>query len=72
MSNNWRDLKTDPPTRDEYCVLLFPCITDCGILYTVSNPEYAKYTAPSHGYTHWCKVELAPTHDIVERYQKTL
>jgi len=69
----WRDLKTDPPTGDEYAVLLFPLRSDIGVLYTVSNPEYArgKYALES-GYTHWCEFDLAPNHDELVEWQKQL
>jgi len=69
----WRCLITDPPTGDEYAVLLFPLKTDCGVLYTVSNPHYArgKY-ALDQGYTHWCEFELAPDHDKWEEWQNNL
>ena len=66
----WRDLKTDPPSGDEYAVLLFPCKTDCGVLYTVSNPHYARGPyALERGYTHWCEFKLAPTHAQWVRWQ---
>ena len=69
----WRDLKTDPPTGDEYAVLLFPCRSDCGVLYQVSNPAYAKGSyALSAGYTHWCQFELAPNHDELVEWQESL
>lgn len=53
MNIVWRDLNTDPPTGDEYAVLLFPCRTDCGLLYIVSNPQYAKGEFAKQRYTHW-------------------
>jgi hypothetical protein len=60
----WRDLKTDPPTGNEYAVILFPCKSYCGILYTVSNSLYAHGPyALDAGYTHWAEFELAPEHD---------
>lgn len=69
----WRDLKTDPPTGKEYAVLLFPCKSDCGVLYTVSNPVYARGPyALSSGYTHWCEFELAPTHKKWVKWQDNL
>ena len=61
----WRDLKTDPPTGDEE-VVLFPCISDVGILYTASNPEYARLNAAKHGYTHWAPLARHPDHDAVD------
>ena len=68
--SKWRDLLTDPPTGNEYGVLLFPCKSDCGILYTTSNPDYArgKY-AQEAGFTHWCEIELAPTHEEWVQWQ---
>jgi hypothetical protein len=69
----WRDLKTDPPTGDEYAVLLFPCRSDCGVLYTVSNSVYAKGSyALSVGYTHWCEFKLAPNHEALVEWQENL
>jgi hypothetical protein len=65
----WRDLITDPPTGKEYAVLLFPCKTDCGILYVTSNPQYAIVNAAKQGYTHWCEFKLAPTHDQWQEWQ---
>lgn len=55
----WRCLKTDPPVGDG-CVVLFPVITDVGILYTASNPEYARKRALHAGYTHWAQIEPHP------------
>lgn len=69
----WYDLKTEPPTDAEYAVLLFPCITDCGVLYTVSNPVYARgQYALNCGYTHWARIHLAPGHHRMVEYQRTL
>jgi hypothetical protein len=69
----WRDLKTDPPTGNEYAVLLFPCKSDCCVLYSVSNPHYARGPyAQTAGYTHWCEFELAPTHNIWVTWQNDL
>lgn len=58
----WNDLKTNPPTGNEYAVILFPCRSDCGILYIASNPHYAIKHGVEAGYTHWAEIELAPTH----------
>jgi hypothetical protein len=55
MADIWRDLQTDPPTGDR-CVVLFPQITDVGILFTASNPDYARQTALQAGYTHWMEI----------------
>ena len=72
-SMTWRCLKTDPPTGNEYAVLLFPLKSDCGVLYTVSNPHYARgQYALDSGYTHWCNFELAPDHDKWEQWQLDL
>jgi hypothetical protein len=69
----WRDLRTDPPTGNEYAVLLFPCKTDCGVLYTVSNPVYARgQYACDAGYTHWSEFETAPTHNTWVKWQNDL
>lgn len=69
----WRDLEKDPPTDEEYCVILFPCKTDCGLLYVTSNPKYARGPiAIQMGYTHWCKVPLAPDHDKWVEWQNNL
>ena len=54
-TTNWRDLRTDPPTGNR-CVVLFPQITDIGILFTASNPEYARQNALDAGYTHWMEI----------------
>lgn len=59
---NWKRLSEELPSEEEYAVLLFPVRSDVGIMYTVSNPFYARATAIHEGYTHWCKFELAPKH----------
>jgi hypothetical protein len=87
---NWRDLKSDPPTGEEYCILLrsgdqtsnlansyfvilFPCKTDCGLLlYITSNPQFAIINGFNQGFTHWCEVELAPTHNQWQEWQDKL
>lgn len=66
----WRDLLVDPPTGSEEMVILFPSISDVGIMYTASNPFYAKSNAINNGYTHWMELDKAPTHDMVEEYIK--
>jgi hypothetical protein len=54
----WYDLQTDLPKGDG-CVVLFPQISDVGILYNVehmytsSNPEFARVNALRRGYTSW-------------------
>ena len=68
----WNDLKTNPPTGNEYAVILFPCRSDCGILYTASNPHYAIKNGIAHGYTHWAEIELAPGHDKLVEWQDNL
>jgi hypothetical protein len=68
----WNDLKTNPPTGEEYGVLLFPCRSDCGILYTMSNPQYAIKNGVRNGYTHWSNIELAPNHDELVEWQNNL
>jgi hypothetical protein len=61
----WRCLKTDPPTGDD-CVVLFPCISDVGIMYVASNPEYARENAVKHGYTHWMSILRHQDHDAAK------
>ena len=68
----WRSLKDDPPSTQEYAVLLFPCKSDVGILYTVSNPHFARKNGLKAGYTHWASFELAPTHYEWQRWQDNL
>ena len=69
----WRDLRTDPPTGNEYAVLLFPQKSDCGVLYGVSNPVYARgQYALDAGYTHWSEFTTAPTHSTWVKWQKDL
>jgi hypothetical protein len=68
----WNDLKTNPPTGNEYAVILFPCKSDCGILYTASNPHYAIKNGVSSGYTHWAEIQLAPDHDKWQDWQDSL
>ena len=68
----WNDLITNPPTGNEYAIILFPCKTDCGILYNASNPHYAIKHGVSQGYTHWAEIELAPDHDKWNEWQKNL
>jgi hypothetical protein len=68
----WNDLITNPPTGNEYAIILFPCKTDCGILYNASNPHYAIKHGASQGYTHWAEIELAPDHDKWNEWQNNL
>lgn len=68
----WYDLKTSLPTGDEYAVLLFPCQTDCGLLYITSNPSYARINAIKHGYTHWAKIDHAPEHEKWIQWQRNV
>lgn len=68
----WNDLKTNPPTGNEYAVILFPCKSDCGILYTASNPHYAIKNGVSSGYTHCAEIQLAPDHDKWQDWQDSL
>ena len=72
MKTVWRDLNTDPPTGNEYAVLLFPCRSDCGVLYVVSNPHYARGEYAKQRYTHWAEFELAPSHDELVAWQDSL
>lgn len=68
----WYDLATEPPADDEYAVILFPCQTDCGLLYTSSNPTYARVNGVKHGYTHWARIQPAPGHRTWVEWQKNL
>lgn len=68
----WYDLESHPPSEKEYAVILFPCKTDCCLLYTISNPVYARKHGLSQGYTHWAKLELAPGHYKWEDWQNDL
>lgn len=63
QSTVWRDLRTDPPTGNR-CVVLFPLISDVGIPFTASNPEYARQSALQAGYTHW--MEIPPLGENLE------
>jgi hypothetical protein len=72
MKTIWRDIKTDPPAGTEYAVLLFPVRSDCGVLYTVSNSQYAKSDYARERYTHWAEFELAPTHAELQLWQDQL
>lgn len=70
----WIALKDElPKIKDHYCVLPFPCKTDCGILYITANVEYARGPyAIRAGYTHWAAIELAPTHDEWVQWQESI
>ena len=68
----WYDLKTEPPSDDEYAVLLFPCKTDCGLMYITSNPVFARVNGVKNGYTHWARIHLAPGHHRWEEWQRNL
>jgi hypothetical protein len=67
----WRSLKDDPPKIEELegekSILLFPCFTKVGHLYSVSNPDYALQNALNHGYTHWAVIEPHPDEEMVRR-----
>lgn len=52
----WFDLKTNPPSKDEGSILVFPFITDVGHLYTVSNSAYVVKHIGAHSYTHWARI----------------
>lgn len=65
----WYDLRISKPSENEYAVILFPCKTDCGLLYTMSNPTFARLHGLKNGYTHWAKIHLAPEHDRWEEWQ---
>lgn len=68
----WIKLEDELPPDDVYCVLLFPLKSDVGILYHTSNPAYARVNAIKAGYTHWAKVENAPTHEQWVEWQDKL
>ena len=68
----WNDLKTNPPTGKEHAILLFPCRTDCGLLYITSNPHYAIKNGVKAGYTHWAEIEFAPTHAYWAEWQESI
>ena len=68
----WRELETDPPSGNEYAIILFPCKTDCGLLYIISNPHYAIKHGVNNGYTHWTEFQLAPDHDKLVSWQNGL
>ena len=72
----WHDLKTEPPQGDG-CVVLFPEISDIGILYThhiytSSNPEFARLSAIDRGYTHWFPIPKHPQEEEVEQRIKKM
>jgi hypothetical protein len=73
----WHDLKTEAiPGND--CVVLFPQISDVGILYgleniyTPSNPEFARLNALRQGYTSWFPIPRHPKEDEIKEYIKKL
>ena len=68
----WYDLATEPPTDDEHAVLLFPCKTDCGLLYITSNPVFARVNGVKSGYTHWARIHPAPGHRYWKEWQDNL
>jgi len=64
----WIPLSERRPTGQD-CVLLYPVISDVGIAYTVSNPDYARgeYVL-EQGYTHWAKFHPHP--EEMEQYAR--
>lgn len=66
---SWIALKDRLPNGDQHCVLLFPCQTEMGVLYITSTPDYAIKWGIKHGYTHWKEIEMAPDHDVWEKWQ---
>ena len=68
----WKDLKTNPPTGKEHAILLFPCRTDCGLLYITNNPHYAIKNGVKNGYTHWAEIQFAPTHAYWSEWQESI
>lgn len=56
----WKAFKDELPTGKEHAVLVFPEISDVGILYTVSNPHFVIKHHSNWSWTHWCEV-IAPS-----------
>lgn len=54
----WKAFKDEMPTGNEHAIIVFPEISDVGILYSVSNPHYVtKVYGKKHcTWTHWCEV----------------
>ena len=71
----WHKLEDEKPVGDG-CVVLFPVITDVGLLYDniyrPSNPEYARITALEKGYTHWFPIPKHPDEDAIKEKIKEL
>ena len=60
----WKAFKDELPTGNEHAVIVFPDISDVGILYTASNPHFViKYHATS-GWTHWCEITAPSPLDL--------
>ena len=73
MAVEWKLLSEEKPSLDDYAVILFPCRSPNGILYTVSNPHYARSeNATNAGYTHWSRLDLAPCHDKLVKWKDDL
>lgn len=58
-STIWYALEDRLPEGDRP-VLLFPCITDVGIPFITSNPEYVRRFAQQWGFTHWADIGELP------------
>ena len=73
----WHDLRTELPPEDMGCVVLFPQISDVGILYntnvyTPSNSEFVRMNGLRQGYTHWFPIPPHPQEEEVEEKIKKM
>ena len=68
----WYKLADVLPNKEEYAVLLFPCKSSIGILYTASNTPYAIKHGLSSGYTHWAYIKEAPGHGDMITWQDSI
>lgn len=65
MEIKWHNLEDEPIPEDyDGCIILYPIIVDCGILYECSNPVYARKHALEDGYTKWYPIPLVGDEDI--------
>lgn len=74
MSNNngWVSLDERLP-EGQQCVLLFPIISDVGIVYTVSNPDFVRGPfCRKQGYTHWKAFDPHPDEEKQYAYNASL
>lgn len=69
---SWIKLSERKPEGPD-CVILYPIISDVGILYTCSNPDYARSeNAMKQGYTHWMPFEPHPDEKTQYEYNASL